>query len=223
MRIVIIEDNRTLAEGMGLVLRDEGHSVDILQDGRDGLAFLRTEEAADIIILDVNLPGLDGLNLISALRRDGCDTPCICLSALGETGDRIAGLDAGADDYLVKPFEMSELKARIRALLRRKPQVARQAEPFGALTFERAARSLSHDGKALLLPKKELATFECLFDRGEQIVPKSTLANHLYGVGADVEEKVVEIYVSRLRKRLAGYGIEIHTVRGVGYIMKAVT
>jgi two-component system OmpR family response regulator len=220
MRIVIIEDNQTLAEGMGHVLRDDGHSVDILFDGQEGLDFLKTEEDADLIILDINLPSLNGLSLLSALRRSGKDTPCICLSALGETDDRIAGLDAGGDDYLVKPFEMAELKARSRALMRRKPNAARQSESFGTLAYDRAARLLTHQGEPVVFPKKELATFECLYDRLDQMVSKATLANHLYGTGADVEEKVVEVYISRLRKRLAPYGIEIHTARGVGYIIK---
>ena len=220
MRIVIIEDNQTLADGMGHVLRDEGHSVDILYDGQEGLDFLQTEDAADLIILDINLPSLNGLSLIADLRKGGLDTPCICLSALGDTDDRIAGLDAGGDDYLVKPFEMAELKARIRALMRRKPNAARQSEVFGRLTYDRAARQLMHQGAPVTLPKKELATFECLYDRLDQMVSKATLANHLYGTGADVEEKVVEVYISRLRKRLSGFDIEIHTARGVGYMIK---
>jgi two-component system OmpR family response regulator len=220
LRIVIVEDNAALAAGMAHVLRDEGHSVDVLQDGREGLEFL-LGESADLVILDINLPSMDGLQILAELRRAGRAMPCICLSALGETQDRVAGLDAGADDYLVKPFEMDELRARIRALLRRGASELRQAEPIGPLTFDRAARVLALDGTALTLPRKELATFECLFDRAGQIVPKSTLTDHLYGVGADVEEKVVEVYVSRLRKRLAEHGIEIHTARGVGYLMKA--
>ncbi|WP_370232139.1 response regulator transcription factor [Cognatishimia sp.] len=220
MRIVIIEDNQTLAEGMGHVLRDDGHSVDILFDGQEGLDFLKTEDAPDLIILDINLPSIDGLALISTLRKGGLNTPCICLSALGETDDRIAGLDAGGDDYLVKPFEMAELKARIRALMRRKPSTARQDETFGRLNYDRATRLLSHDGQPLALPKKELATFECLYDRVDQMVSKATLASHLYGTGADVEEKVVEVYISRLRKRLSAFGIEIHTARGLGYMIK---
>lgn len=220
MRIVIIEDNQTLAEGMGHVLKDDGHSVDILFDGQEGLDFLKTEDDADLIILDIHLPSMDGLSLLSNLRKSGVSTPCICLSALGETEDRIAGLDAGGDDYLVKPFEMAELKARIRALMRRKPNAARHSETFGRLTYDRASRLLSFQGDPIVLPKKELATFECLYDRVDQMVSKSTLANHLYGTGADVEEKVVEVYISRLRKRLSDFGVEIHTARGVGYMIK---
>ena len=220
MRIVIVEDNQALANGMAYVLRDEGHSVDVLNDGREGLDFVLAE-SADVLILDVNLPSLSGLELIASLRGAGQGIPCICLSALGETRDRIAGLDAGADDYLVKPFEMEELKARIRALIRRGASERQHSEPIGKLHFDRAARVLSEGDRPLALPRKELATFECLFDRAGQIVAKSTLADHLYGVGADVEEKVVEVYVSRLRKRLAPYAIDIHTARGVGYLMKA--
>ncbi len=220
MRIVLVEDNKALCAGMAHVLRDEGHSVDELHDGRDGLEFL-LKEKADLVILDVNLPSLNGLNVISEARKAGLSMPCICLSALGETNDRVAGLDAGADDYLTKPFEMAELKARIRALLRRRNADVQSAEPIGELQYDRAARVLSHDGAALTLPNKELATFECLFDRTGKIVSKAALADHIYGIGAEVDEKVVEVYVSRLRKRLAKYGIEIHTARGVGYLMKS--
>lgn len=219
---MIVEDNEALAKGMAYSLRDEGHSVDVLHDGQEGLDFLLAE-SADALILDVSLPSLSGLELIDALRRADRHLPCICLSALGETEDRIAGLDAGADDYLVKPFEMDELKARIRALIRRGAAELRQNEPIGALSFDRAARVLSYNGIPQTLPRKELATFECLFERTGQIVSKAKLTDHLYGVGADVEEKVVEVYVSRLRKRLAPYDIEIHTARGVGYLMKSVS
>lgn len=219
MRIAIIEDNKTLAKGIAHLLRDEGHAVDELHDGAEALEFLLDEEA-DVVVLDINLPGLSGLEVLKGLRSAEKQTPVILLTAMGETKDRVAGLDAGADDYLVKPFEMEELNARIRALLRRKQPELPQARKLGPFFFDRAKRSLQVDGEDLQLPKKELATFECFFDRPNQIVAKSTLANHLYGVGADVEEKVVEVYVSRLRKRLSDYGVEFKTARGLGYLMK---
>lgn len=219
MRIAIIEDNKTLAKGIAHLLRDEGHAVDEIHNGTEALEFL-VEEAADIIVLDINLPGLSGLEVLKGLRKAGKQTPVILLTALGETKDRVAGLDAGADDYLVKPFEMDELNARIRALLRRKQPELLQARELGPFSYDRAKRSLSVNGTELALPKKELATFECFFDRPNQVVAKATLANHLYGVGADVEEKVVEVYVSRLRKRLSNYGVEFKTARGLGYLMK---
>jgi len=219
MHITIVEDNKTLAEGIAHLLRDQGHGVDVMHDGADALDFLRQEDT-DVIVLDINLPSKSGLDVLRGLRKAQKSTPVILLTALGETSDRVKGLDAGADDYLVKPFEMDELTARIRALLRRKQPDSSTRKVLSTLVYDRATRQLEIEGQSILMPKKELATFECFFDRPNQIVKKSTLANHLYGVGADVDEKVVEIYISRLRKRLQPHGIEIQTARGLGYLMK---
>ena len=218
MRIVIVEDNISLAQGIAHRLRDQGHAVDLLHDGEQGKQFLAREKA-DIVVLDINLPKLSGLEIIKSMRLAEDATPVILLSARGDTTDRVAGLDAGADDYLVKPFDMEELDARIRALLRRKPRNNSPIESIGRLSFDRSARRLFADGETIDLPRRELAAFECLLDRSEQVVSKSVLMNHLYGVGADVEEKVVEVYISRLRKRLAPFGIEFKVARGLGYMM----
>lgn len=218
MRIVIVEDNIALAQGVAHRLRDQGHAVDLLHDGEQGRQFL-AKERADIVVLDINLPRLSGLAILKSMRSTGDETPVILLSARGDTQDRVDGLDAGADDYLVKPFEMEELDARIRAMLRRKPRDEGRIEQVGALAFDRSGRRLMASGDQLNLPRRELAVFECFLDRSEQIVPKSVLISHLYGVGADVEETVVEVYVSRLRKRLAPYGIEFKVARGLGYLM----
>ena len=219
MRIVIVEDNKGLAQGIAHRLRDQGHAVDLLHDGEQGRQFIAREHA-DIAVLDINLPRLSGLEILKYMRASGDKTPVILLTARGDTKDRVIGLDAGADDYLVKPFDMAELDARIRALLRRKPREAGDIEVLGRISFDRAGRRLQADGKQLDLPRRELAAFECFLDRSDQMVPKSVLLEHLYGVGADVEEKVVEVYVSRLRKRLAPYGIEFKVARGLGYLMK---
>jgi two-component system OmpR family response regulator len=219
MRIAIIEDNKTLANGIAHLLRDQGHAVDVINDGAEGLEFL-AQETADIIVLDINLPRVSGLEILQKIRSRGDVTPVILLTARGETKDRVTGLDAGADDYLVKPFDMEELDARIRALIRRKPREEGVFERFGKLSFDKTGRRLLADGQDLNLPRRELAAFECFLDRAGQIVPKSVLANHLYGVGSDIEEKVIEVYVSRLRKRLAPYGVEFKVARGIGYMIK---
>ena len=219
MRIAVIEDNKTLASGLAHQLRDQGHAVDVINDGDLGSVFL-SQEKADIVVLDINLPGRSGLDILKDMRKNGDMTPVILVTARGDTKDRVSGLDAGADDYLVKPFEMEELDARIRALARRRPLEAGSLETVGALTFDRTGRRLFVDGTDLNLPRRELAAFECFVDRPDQIVPKSVLANHLYGVGADIEEKVIEVYVSRLRKRLSPFGFEIKVARGIGYLMK---
>lgn len=219
MRIAVIEDNKTLANGIAHLLRDQGHAVDVINDGEDGVTFL-AQETADIVVLDINLPRVSGLEILQKIRQRGDATPVILLTARGETKDRVAGLDAGADDYLVKPFDMEELEARIRALIRRKPREEGALEQFGKLSFDKTSRRLLAEGTDLNLPRRELAAFECFLERAGQIVSKSVLANHLYGVGSDIEEKVVEVYISRLRKRLAPFGVEFKVARGLGYMMK---
>ncbi len=219
MRIAVIEDNKTLANGIAHLLRDQGHAVDVINDGEEGLTFL-AQETADIVVLDINLPRVSGLEILQKIRARGVVTPVILLTARGETKDRVIGLDAGADDYLVKPFDMEELDARIRALIRRKPSEVGVQEQFGSLSFDKTGRRLLANGENLDLPRRELAAFECFLDRAGQIVPKAVLANHLYGVGSDIEEKVVEVYISRLRKRLAPHGVEFKVARGIGYMMQ---
>ncbi len=218
MRIALVEDNRALADGVAAVLTGVGHAVDLLRDGAAADAHLAAE-GADLVILDINLPKLDGLAVLRRLRARGDQTPVLLLTARGETGDRVIGLDAGADDYLVKPFEMAELEARLRALTRRRARTASQSESIGSLRYERGARRVFCADEELELPRKELALFECLIERRGQIVAKWAIADHLYGTGAGVEEHVVEVYVSRLRKRLAAHGVTIRTARGLGYMM----
>ena len=135
MRIVLVEDNEALARGIENALRDQGHGVNHITDGADAFAFL-AQEGADLAIIDINLPGMSGLDIIRGLRRRGSDLPMLILTARGMTGDKVAGLDAGADDYLVKPFEMAELNARVRALVRRRAVMQQQEESLGTLRYE---------------------------------------------------------------------------------------
>lgn len=218
MRIAIIEDNTALANGIAHEMRDDGHAVNVIGDGEQALDFL-LQDSADLVILDVNLPSKDGFEILRSLRKSGDQVPIILLTARDEVKDRVTGLNAGADDYLIKPFEMEELQARIRALMRRKPMADGNLVEMGALTYDRAGRRLIAGDTDVELPRRELAVFECLFERPNQIVPKTVLADHLYGVGAEVEERVVEVYVSRLRKKLAPYNISIKAARGLGYLM----
>ena len=220
MRIVLIEDNTSLAKGISYRLEDVGHAVDVLTDGEEAERFLRTE-SADLIIMDINLPGIDGLTLLKGMRRRGDTRPVILLTARAETQDRVVGLDAGADDYLIKPFEMAELEARVRALLRRRDQPHQQRRDFGQLSYDAGTRQLFADGAEIDLPRREMSAFECLLEAEGRLVSKSALLDHIYGVGADVEETVVEVYVSRLRSRLSDHGIQIRTRRGLGYQMTA--
>ncbi|MEX3313576.1 response regulator transcription factor [Sulfitobacter sp. PS-8MA] len=219
MRIAVIEDNETLAQGIAHRLRDRGHAVDLLHNGEDADAFLRLE-GADLIVLDRNLPGCDGLEVLSRLRRRGDGTPVILLTARAETSERVAGLDAGADDYLTKPFEMDELEARLRAMARRKNLEFSARDKLGPLIFDRTNRQLLKDEQPLAFPRKELATLECLLERRGRLVSKAQLITHVYGTGAEQEDAVIEPHISRLRKRLDPYGIRIKTARGLGYMLQ---
>lgn len=218
MRILIIEDNEALATALSHRLKDNGHAVSMTHDGETGLAFL-TQEDFDLAILDINLPCRNGLDLLRQARRDNITTPVLILTARDTTQERIIGLDTGADDYIVKPFEMDELDARVRALLRRQRNSG-QRDQIGKLVFDRRGHSVSFEGIDLGLPRREISIFECLFDRSGRFVSKASLLDYVYGIGADVNDSVIEVYVSRLRKRLTIYGVEIRVARGLGYLMK---
>lgn len=219
VHITLIEDNTSMAKGIAYVLRDEGHAVDVLHNGRQADAFLRND-ASDVIILDINLPGMSGIEILENLRFRGDLRPVILLSARSETQDRVAGLDAGADDYLIKPFDMAELLARIRALSRRRVRDAIYSESIGRLELNNTTREITADGDILHFPRRELALFEILVKARGRSVNKRDILDRLYGTGADVEEKVVEVTISRLRKRVAPYGVSIRVRRGIGYILE---
>lgn len=218
MRIVLIEDNESLAKGVVNALSDQGHAVDWLSDGLEGSQFLKSE-GADLAIIDVNLPGLSGFEIVRTLREQGSTVPVILLTARTDLDDRITGLDAGADDYLGKPFEMGELAARIRALARRKSDLRTGVVKIGHMRFDRTARVLIGPAGQIDLPRRELALFECLLDHSGRIVSKDRISDTLYGVGADVEANAVELLVSRLRRKLAETGATIRTARGLGYLL----
>lgn len=218
MRITLVEDNRALRKGILYRLSDDGHAVDELADGDEADLFLRQEDS-DLIILDINLPGKSGLNILLGLRARGDPRPVILLTARSETEDRVAGLDAGADDYLVKPFEMDELAARIRALSRRKAVAPRSGIEIGSLRLDPEIPQLSDGTTALEVPRRELMLLVALAEARGAALSKSRLLDHIYGVGTDVDDKVVEVYVSRLRKRLQPHGIRIQAQRGIGYAL----
>ena len=219
MRIVLVEDNISVAKGLRYHLEDAGHAVDVLHDGAEADAFLR-DDGAHVVVLDIDLPGMDGLEVLRRMRQRGDTRPVLMLTAQSDTSDKVRGLDAGADDYLAKPFEMAEFGARLRALTRRVTESAGQALRIGALTFDRTARTISAPGGALDVPRREVSLFEALLLADGRIVSKQGLLDSLYGTGADVDEPVVEVYVSRLRKRLKPHGIAITVRRGLGYSMQ---
>ena len=218
MRIVLIEDNQMLAEGIQKILLDEGHSVDYFIDGERADQHLRYE-GADLAIIDINLPNMDGISITKNIRARKQLFPIIILTARGATKDRVIGLDAGADDYLVKPFQMDELDARIRALSRRNTSLLSNTESIGSLAYNRTSRRLYFNDNELTLNRRELTLFEILINKKGQYISKSSLADTQYGIGSDININAIEISISRLRKILSTYNIQITTARGIGYMM----
>jgi len=220
MRILIIEDHLPLAQALRHHFSDQGHAITMVHDGEVGLQFL-TQEQFELCILDINLPSLSGLEVLSSSRTAGVNTPVIMLTARDSTQDRIEGLDAGADDYLAKPFEMAELDARVRAILRRRPSNQPEQSAIGALVIDHKHRQVICAGENIGLAKKEFAAFECLAESHGRLVSKTSLINYVYGVGEDVNETTLEVLISRLRKKLSLHGVQVNMVRGLGYFLKA--
>lgn len=219
MRIAVVEDNEVLADGIATAFQQEGHGVDQLHRGRPAIDFI-LQENLDLVILDFNLPDVSGIDVLRAIRAEGRHMPVLMLTARADIQDKISGLDAGADDYLTKPFNLEELKARVRALLRRRSVSRSNVLQLGPLEFDATAKSVRLAGSPLELPLKEFALLELLLSRTGQVVSKTDIMDHLYGAGSEVEESAAELYIHRLRKRLKACGVEIRTFRGLGYCLQ---
>lgn len=219
MRIAVVEDNKPLSDGIARSFREDGHGVDELHDGVSAEQFL-SQEDVDLIILDINLPRQSGLVVLKALRMQKIQTPVIMLTARDSSTDKIAGLDLGADDYVTKPFDLAELKARARALMRRSDKDIADVMKFGSIEFDVSAREIRMEGNILDLPRREFSLAEILLTRSGHVISKQQIITHLYGTGADVEDSTVELYVHRLRKKFGVCGAYIKTVRGLGYCFK---
>lgn len=224
MRLLLIEDNARLGELIVGGLDREGFVVDWRQTLEEGLE-ARGLAAYDLILLDLGLPDGDGLDLVKRLRRDRDVVPILILTARGGLGDKIAGLDVGADDYLVKPFDIAELAARCRALLRRPGACLGVVLTAGNVALDTAGRSLEIAGVSVSITPRELALLEHLLRRAGQVVLKASLEDQLYAMDAEVTPNALEVAVSRLRKRLAGAGADVtlRTAHGVGYALLLAT
>ncbi|QGG58360.1 response regulator transcription factor [Paenibacillus sp. FSL W8-1187] len=222
MRILIVEDETNLAEALAQVLRKHHYSVDLAHDGEEGLDHALSG-IYDLVLLDIMLPERDGISVLRALRAEGVATPVILLTAKGETADKIAGLDTGADDYIAKPFDTGELLARIRAALRRKGEVLpEEGLRFGDIELSPQTLKLSCGGKELKLILKESELLELLMTRRAAVTSKEQIIEKLWGFDSDAEPNNVEVYVSFLRKKLAFLKAKarIATIRGVGYVLE---
>lgn len=218
-RILLIEDDAALSRGLVAALTAEGYSVDPAPDGASAL-MMASDEPYAIITLDVGLPDMSGFDVLKSLRAQGCHAPVLILTARDEIDDRVKGLDLGADDYLLKPFEPRELAARIRALLRR-PQVdPAPVIRVGKLEFDRSHHVARIDGRDLDLRRREWVVLERLLSRVGQVVSKDRLASEVFGYDEPVAPNAIEVYIARLRKKLEPDGPTIRTLRGLGYLME---
>ncbi|MGD2055351.1 MAG: winged helix-turn-helix domain-containing protein [Gammaproteobacteria bacterium] len=223
MRILLIEDDEETARYIIKGLKESGHTVDHAGDGRDGL-FLATEGQYEVMIIDRMLPSLDGLTLIRTLRGAGNRTPALILSALAEVDDRVRGLQAGGDDYLVKPFAFSELLARLEALLRRGAAgTAQTVLRVANLELDLLSRSVKRAGRTLELQPREFRLLEYLMRHSGQVVTRTMLLEYVWDYHFDPQTNIIDVHISRLRGKIdKGFDVPLlHTVRGAGYCLKA--
>lgn len=220
MRVLLIEDDDTLGHGLREFLAAQQYSVDWIQDGDDVLPAV-LQHAYDLLILDLNLPGVSGLDILRSLQERRLHIPVLILTARDGVEDRVAGLDAGADDYMTKPFELPELAARVRVFERRRMGQAQPLLQAGPLVFDPIGRQVRYEGERLVLSVREVSVLEMLMARVGRVVTKKQIIDALSAMDADFSENAVEVYIYRLRRRLESTGVTIQTVRGFGYLLEA--
>ncbi|BCQ54279.1 response regulator [Burkholderia gladioli] len=216
MRILLVEDDKMIAEGVRKALKADGFAVDWVQDGEAALTAIGGE-TYDLMLLDLGLPKRDGVDVLRTLRSRGHALPVLIITARDAVSDRVKGLDAGADDYLVKPFDLDELGARMRALIRRQSGRSESVIRHGPLTLDPASHQVTLDGAAVALSAREFALLEALLARPGAVLSKSQLEEKMYGWGEEIGSNTVEVYIHALRKKL-GSDL-IRNVRGLGYMV----
>ena len=222
MRILVVEDDRKVASFIRKGLTEDGYAVDVASDGETGLA-MGLDRLHDVIVLDVMLPGKPGFQVVRELRQAKVATPVLLLTARDAVEDKVQGLDAGADDYLTKPFAFAELLARVRALLRRGTAARAPVLQVADLTLDPATRTVTRGGEAITLTNREFALLEYLLRNAGRGLTRTMIAEHVWDYSFDSATNVIDVYVNYLRKKIdAGREPKlIHTVRGVGYVLKA--
>jgi len=221
MKLLLVEDDAAMQTALRRTLQNRGMEVEVCGDGRQALA--RWQGAPpDVVLLDLTLPGMDGLRVLEEARRAGLSTPVLILTARGTVGDRIIGLNTGADDYLPKPFDLDELEARLRALHRRRAPAGPLADPgIGALRLDRESGAVHWRDGILELAPREAALMQALLARPGHAVPKERLFELVFPGEQDVQYEAIEVVAYRLRKKLAPTGVKLVTLRGLGYLLKA--
>jgi two-component system response regulator CiaR len=224
MKVLVVEDDRHLLEAMVSVLEDENYEVDQADNGLEGLHYAE-QGLYDLLLLDIMLPGLDGISIIHKLRRKGIVTPTLFLTASDSVESRVRGLDAGADDYMTKPFAIDELLARVRALLRRSKGYGAEGElSYGPFLLHPGDYEVFCNGETVKLTVKEFELLTYLLQNKEQILRRDQVFARVWGFDSDANETAVDLYVHYIRKKLQPFGGDqcIRTIRGVGYMLKAV-
>jgi len=222
MRILIAEDDQVLADGLLRSLRASGAAVDHVASGTDADAALLAHGDFDLLILDMGLPRLHGLDVLKRLRARGASLPVLVLTAADGVEERVKGLDFGADDYMAKPFSLQELEARVRALTRRGMGGTTSSIKHGPLVYDQAGRVASIDGRMVELSARELGLLEVLLQRAGRLVSKDQLVERLCEWGEEVSNNAIEVYIHRLRKKIEHGPIRIATVRGLGYCLEKI-
>jgi len=226
MRVLVVEDDKDAAAYMAKGLAESGHTVEVAHNGKEGLLMAATE-SFDALVVDRMLPGLDGLNLVKTLRATGNRTPVMFLSALGEVDDRVKGLRAGGDDYLVKPYAFSELLARLEALVRRRAVEGGEGREtvlsYGDLTMDLLARRVERSGREIELQPREFKILEVLLRHPGQVMTRTMLLEKVWDYRFDPQTNVIDVHISRLRQKVdRGFDHPlIHTIRGAGYSLRA--
>lgn len=221
MRILLVEDNVALADGLSAILRGTGHAVDVVRDGASADA-VTAAEAFDLVVLDLTLPEMDGLDVLRAMRARKNQAAVMILTARGTSEEKVRGLDLGADDYMIKPFDISEFEARVRMLLRRQAGLRSSSMSFGGIELDLTSRTFSAEGVPMDIPAREVGLLEILFLRAGKVVAKDAIIQSLAAFDDDLSPNAIEQYVSRLRKRLAPHRLTVRTARGIGYYLDKV-
>lgn len=219
MRILLVEDDPALSASLKQGLQQMGFAVELSHDGAeaDAILSLRT---FDLVVLDLGLPGLSGMEVLRRLRKRGAATPVLILTAHDALQDRVAGLKAGADDYVLKPFDFEELEARLQALLRRTQSDRSGYLEAGDLRLDKRSRQAYFQNEPLSLSSREAAVLAVLMNRHGRVVSKDQIADHLTGLEEEIGQNAVEVYVHRLRKKLEPLGVSVRTLRGLGYLLE---
>ncbi len=221
MRVLLVEDDELLGDGIRTGLKHYGHTIDWVKDGKAASDALSTKhENFDIIVLDLGLPKMSGLEVLKRIREKNITTPVVILTARETVDDRVKGLDAGADDYLTKPFDLDELCARMRALQRRSKARAKPVLSYGNITLDPASHIVSLDNEQIMISRREFALLQKLLENAGRVISRETLNQTLYGWGENIDSNALEVHIHNLRKRFGNH--IIRTIRGVGYMAEKI-